>query len=171
MGTQQILLIVLSVIIVGAAIAVGIEMFNAQSYSANRSALAADAQLYGTMVIQYYKMPVSLGGAGQNFMSNSASKEDAAKKIGNYIGWSIDDPVYDNGADVLENENGIFVLTVSDDDDNVVYITAYGNEVRSDKRTKVVSMITFPGGNIEASVQDVEYAEITFASTPDPFGY
>ena len=110
MGTQQILLIVLSVIIVGAAIAVGIEMFSAQSYSANKSALAADAQVYGTMVIQYYKTPVSLGGAGQDFMMNSSSKSDAADKIGSYIGWGLDDGVYNNGPSMIENENGKFEI-------------------------------------------------------------
>nr|MBC8383659.1 hypothetical protein [Candidatus Cloacimonadota bacterium] len=42
MGTQQILLIVLSVIIVGIAVAVGITMFNAQSVNSNRNACIAD---------------------------------------------------------------------------------------------------------------------------------
>ncbi|MFA7213746.1 MAG: hypothetical protein WC111_07640, partial [Candidatus Cloacimonadaceae bacterium] len=65
MGTQQILLIVLSVIIVGAAIAVGIQMFNNQAYSANKSALAADAQSFATQIVQYYKTPESQGGAGR----------------------------------------------------------------------------------------------------------
>lgn len=54
MGTQQILLIVLSVIIVGAAIAVGIDMFNRQDYTSNRSAAASDVQTYLTQVLQYY---------------------------------------------------------------------------------------------------------------------
>ena len=52
MGTQQILLIVLSVIIVGVAIAVGIQMFNSQSYSSNKTAIAADAQSFATLVVQ-----------------------------------------------------------------------------------------------------------------------
>lgn len=64
MGTQQILLIVLSVIVVGAAIAVGIDMFNKQDYTSNRSAAAADVQLFLTQVLQYYKMPTQLGGLG-----------------------------------------------------------------------------------------------------------
>ena len=57
MGTQQILLIVLSVIIVGVAIAVGISMFNSQSYNSNKTAIASDAQGFAAQVVQYYKTP------------------------------------------------------------------------------------------------------------------
>jgi flagellar basal body-associated protein FliL len=64
MGTQQILLIVLSVIIVGVAIAVGISMFNSQSYNSNKTAIASDAQSFATQAVQYYKTPESQGGAG-----------------------------------------------------------------------------------------------------------
>ncbi len=39
MGTQQILLIVLSVIIVGIAVAVGITMFNQQAENSNQKCL------------------------------------------------------------------------------------------------------------------------------------
>ena len=74
MGTQQILLIVLSVIIVGAAIAVGIQMFNNQAYSANKSAIAADAQSYAAQVVQYYKTPASQGG-GSNSIPESEAEE------------------------------------------------------------------------------------------------
>lgn len=169
MGTQQILLIVLSVIIVGAAIAVGIEMFSAQSYSANKSALAADAQVYGTMVIQYYKTPVSLGGAGQKFSKDEGGND--ANKIGSFIGWGLDDGVYNNGPNVIENENGKFILSLSDDDKTVI-ITAYGNEVRGDQRPVVVSKITFPEGLITAEVSDVSLDQVASGNSPsfNPLG-
>ena len=161
MGTQQILLIVLSVIIVGAAIGVGIQMFNAQSYSANKSALAADAQLYGTMVIQYYKTPTSLGGAGHNFSRGGKSANPAAD-IGSFMGWGLDDGVYNNGPDVIENENGKFTVTLADD--KTVLITSVGNEVRSGKRAQVVTTITLPEGKITAVLSDVPAGDDVLSS-------
>jgi hypothetical protein len=70
MGTQQILLIVLSVIIVGIAIAVGIMMFNNQAYNSNQSAIAGELQNYAAQVIQFWKTPVSQGGGGQDEANN-----------------------------------------------------------------------------------------------------
>lgn len=164
MGTQQIILIVLSVIIVGAAIGVGIGMFNAQSYSANKSAIAADAQLYGTMVIQYYRTPTSLGGAGHDF-SRGDKNANPAEEIGLFMGWGLDDGIYGNGPHEIENENGKF--TVSMGGDNKVLITSVGNEVRGGKRAQVVTTITFPEGNITAEVSDVPAGEDTFPSLSD----
>ncbi|MDD4224566.1 MAG: hypothetical protein PHD87_08290 [Candidatus Cloacimonetes bacterium] len=66
MGTQQLLLIVLGVIIVGIAIAVGITIFNNQSYNANSNALASEANSYAAMAIQYWKTPQSQGGLGRS---------------------------------------------------------------------------------------------------------
>ena len=64
MGTQQILLIVLSVIIVGVAIAVGITMFRNQAINANAQAIAAEATTMRTEVIQFFKTPLDQGGGG-----------------------------------------------------------------------------------------------------------
>ena len=64
MGTQQILLIVLSVIIVGIAVAVGISMFNAQSLNSARQAIASDMNNYAVQAQTYWKTPTNMGGAG-----------------------------------------------------------------------------------------------------------
>lgn len=154
MGTQQILLIVLSVIIVGAAIGVGIQMFNAQSYSSNKSALAADAQLYGTMVIQFYKTPLSLGGAGHNLMRGGINVEEASLRVGSFIGWGTDNIFYNNDDNEVVNENGFYTLKVIDE--NTVTITGVGNDVRNDKSPQVVTTIEFPEGKISAVLSDVE---------------
>ncbi|HNX38628.1 MAG TPA: hypothetical protein PKI15_09760 [Candidatus Cloacimonadota bacterium] len=64
MGTQQILLIVLSVIIVGVAIVVGITMFRNQAINSNAQALAAEATNMRTEVVQFFKIPLDQGGGG-----------------------------------------------------------------------------------------------------------
>lgn len=66
MGTQQILMIVLSVIVVGAAVAVGIQMFDTQATNAQRQALAADMQNFSSQVLANWRTPKMMGGAGQD---------------------------------------------------------------------------------------------------------
>ena len=80
MGTQQLLLIVLGVIIVGTAISVGIGMFNAQAYNANRQALMVQFELIKVQIMEYWNLPVSMGGAGKN--TNNVTIESLASYIG-----------------------------------------------------------------------------------------
>jgi hypothetical protein len=140
MGTQQILLIVLSVIIVGAAIAVGIQMFNNQAYSANKTAIAADAQNYASQVVQYYKTPTSQGGLSGNLSGVNAAD------IGSFIGWG--------GATLTDNENGDYKV-VPDATNNKVSVYGLGKEEKGGNKPAVRTTITFPEGSISAKVIDV----------------
>ena len=148
MGTQQILLIVLSVIIVGAAIAVGIDMFNRQDYTSNRSAAASDVQTYLTQVLQYYKMPTQLGGLGSELSRAGGSETDFANSIASYIGWGSDNPV--------KNDNAHYYIEVPTDTDEVVYIKAISRTVLNGKRATVQGRITFPEGKIESRVGSID---------------
>jgi hypothetical protein len=67
MGQQQLLLIILGVIIVGIAVAVGITMFKTNAVSANRYALVGDMTNLAARAQQFYRRPVSLGGGGGAF--------------------------------------------------------------------------------------------------------
>ena len=62
MGQQQLLLIILGVIVVGIAVAVGITMFSDSSINANRDALASDLVNMASRAQQYYRRPTALGG-------------------------------------------------------------------------------------------------------------
>ena len=89
MGQQQLLLIILGVIIVGIAIAVGLSMFTAQSVNANRDAIISDITNMAANAYQYRIRPVSMGGGG-----------------GSYTGYSL--PVA-----LASNENGSYTVTVA----------------------------------------------------------
>ena len=67
MGQQQLLLIVLGVIIVGIAVVVGINLFNANATNANRDGVISDLNNLGAMAQQFYKKPTSMGGGGNLF--------------------------------------------------------------------------------------------------------
>jgi hypothetical protein len=67
MGQNQLLMIVLSVIVVGVSVAVGIDQFGENAMSANRDAVAADSQRIVSTAQQWFRKPISLGGGGGSF--------------------------------------------------------------------------------------------------------
>jgi ABC-type lipoprotein release transport system permease subunit len=68
MGQQQLLLIILGVIIVGIAIAVGLSLFSAQSIESNRDAMINDIVNLNAHAYQYYIRPSSMSGSGGSFV-------------------------------------------------------------------------------------------------------
>ncbi len=67
MGQQQLLLIILGVIVVGIAVAVGITMFQDNAISANRDAVTNDLVNLAARAQQYYRRPTALGGGQGSF--------------------------------------------------------------------------------------------------------
>lgn len=72
MGQQQLLLIILGVMIVGVAIAVGITMFRDNAVSTNRDAIANDLMHLAAKAKHFYKRPTSMGGGGHSFVGLTA---------------------------------------------------------------------------------------------------
>ena len=95
MGQQQLLLIVLSVIIVGIAIVVGINMFGASAASANQDAVINDLMNFGASAQQYWVRPAGMGGGGNSFALITASNLD---------------PSIASGL-VITNDNGTYTLS------------------------------------------------------------
>lgn len=67
MGQQQLLLIVLGVIIVGIAVVVGINLFNANAEESTKDTIISEGTNLGAMAQQYYKKPIAMGGGGNTF--------------------------------------------------------------------------------------------------------
>jgi hypothetical protein len=99
MGQQQILLIVLSVILVGIAIAVGITMFSSQAEQNHVDMIIADLNNLSAVAYQYYLRPLSMGGGGNSFTDfdlyfNSLGGWDSATSTGGFSGIQNDQAVY-----------------------------------------------------------------------------
>ncbi|MDY0318507.1 MAG: hypothetical protein RBQ67_00775 [Candidatus Cloacimonadaceae bacterium] len=137
MGTQQILLIVLSVIIVGVAIAVGISMFNSQAYNANKTAIASDAQAFAAQVLQYWKTPESQGGAGGKGVNMTP------ENVRDYLGLTGEN---------AKNENGTYEITAADS--VTVVITGLGTAIRNDMRPKIETTVTLADDGVTAQATD-----------------
>lgn len=67
MGQQQHLLIILGVLIVGIAIAVGVGMFRTSSTDMIRNAVISDLNYYAGKAREYYWKPIMLGGGNRSF--------------------------------------------------------------------------------------------------------
>ena len=65
MGSQQLLLIAVGLVIIGIMIAVGITMFSDQATSNNRDEVANDLAHFAALARAYYRRPAVFGG-GQN---------------------------------------------------------------------------------------------------------
>ncbi len=142
MGTQQILLIVLSVIIVGVAVVVGIMMFNNQAYNANKQAVASELTTYGSLVVQWWKTPTSQGGAGQD-ATNMVQADIAA-----YIGF--------NGANysLTNTDTGEFRLTAATAADSTVTLVGLGKDTKAGLHPKVTTIVSLPDGTMNATAID-----------------
>jgi len=73
MGQQQLLLIILGVIIVGVAIAVGISMFSSQSVKSNQDAILSDLANLAADAYQYKIRPTSMGGGNGTYSGYSVT--------------------------------------------------------------------------------------------------
>jgi hypothetical protein len=127
MGQQQLLLIVLGVIVVGIAVVVGINLFNANATSANRDGVISDLNNLGAMAQQYYKKPTSMGGGGNKF-----------------TGWTIP-----TGLD--STANGTYSPTVTA---SSVSIVGTGTEIGTDGSAKVKATATVTSTTISVAVNN-----------------
>ncbi len=106
MGQQQILLIVLSVILVGVAVAVGITMFRDHALSSNKDAMISDLTNLSAKVYKFRITPAGMDGGGGSY----AALEDG--DLGT--------------AEALDNDNASYVITTAEAD-NVV-LTGTGKQ-------------------------------------------
>jgi hypothetical protein len=97
MGQQQLLLIILGVIVVGIAIAVGITQFGAQSTNANKDAVTSSLVALSSSAYEFKIRPRTLGGG-----SNS------------YVGYTIP-------SKMLSDDNGTYTLNSAPTATQVVF--------------------------------------------------
>jgi hypothetical protein len=121
MGQQQLLLIVLGVIVVGIAVVVGINLFNASASNANRDGVVSDLNNLGAMAQQFYKKPVSMGGGGNDFTG-----------AGSAPSWTIP-------TRLQSTANGSYVATVAAQS---VTIVGTGSEIGNDGTDSVQATAT-----------------------------
>ncbi len=93
MGSQQLLIIVIAVVIIGIAVAVGVTWFRDSAASSNRDQLCADLAQYGVRAQAFYRRPSAFGGGESSF--NGLTMDKITSRATNLNGtYSLDpDPV------------------------------------------------------------------------------
>lgn len=134
------LLIVLSVIIVGTAMAAGMAVFNDQAYSTNKSALADDAQYFAAHILQHFKAPKAHGGMGGMVAGMEAAD------IGRALSWENE---------TGKTDHGTYTISFVDGDTTKVRITGRGATKRRGKVPQVITEVSLYTSIIKAEVSDV----------------
>jgi hypothetical protein len=106
MGQQQLLLIMLSVIVVGVGIAMGVVLFSTNGAEQKRNEVINECAMLASEAQLYFRRPIVLGGGGKSF-----------------VGWDIPQQYKSTEAGSFE----ISALTATE-----VKITGTGNEVVTD---------------------------------------
>jgi Tfp pilus assembly protein PilE len=138
MGQQQLLLIILGVIIVGIAVAVGITMFQDNSVSSNRDAMANDLMHLAAKAKHYYKRPTSMGGGSYSFAGLSGIS-GMAKLV---------TPQFSN------NSNATYTISVDGDADGITF-RGVGKVAMDETGTKfpIVDCVVTKGGQSITVIQ------------------
>jgi len=156
MGQQQLLLIVLGVIIVGIAIAVGISMFKSNAQTSNRDALINDLNNLAAKAEQYYRKPTAMAGGGQSFTGFALTPIDTINGNGQYY---ITNQLQSTGATATTALNAISaddpptssVLT-NTAGDSALILGGWGNELGNNGKNKVQVAVLVTPNDIKARV-------------------
>lgn len=84
MGQQQLLLVILGVIIVGVAIAIGVTLFGAQSVSSNRDAMINDLNHLGSFAYQFRVRIRCMGGGEGDYTTFTIPTKMISNEDGTY---------------------------------------------------------------------------------------
>jgi hypothetical protein len=143
MGTQQLLLIVLGVVIVGVAIAVGITLFKSNAEATNRDQVVSDLENLGSVAQQYYRKPISFGGGEGNFQNFSLPPLDTANGNGSFsLSTSLP-----SGAGYVAGS----VAPISSSQ-QVIYIIGCGNELGDNAIDPVKAMLKVTADSLQVTV-------------------
>ena len=124
MGQQQLLLIILGVIIVGIAIAVGIAQFGAHSTQANKDGVTASLVNIGANAYQFKIRPTTMGGGSGVYTGYTIPSKMAKDDNGTYATGTIaTNSVQITGTSSV---NTAWVATLTSDDTGRTSITYTG---------------------------------------------
>lgn len=137
MGNTQILLIVLGMMIVGLAIAIGIILVRENAISSNRDAIANDLANIAARAQQYYNTPAAMGGGGRSYLGLTADSVGMAKLIPSLS---------------AHNSNGDYTIVRPGTTLQVV-LQGVGKEVLSDGSYPTLICVVTPG-NIAVTIDN-----------------
>ncbi len=146
MGQQQLLLIVLGIIIVGIAIAVGVNMFQQSAVDTNRQAVISDLANLAAKAQRYYRTPRELGGGAQSFDGFSLGRLDTGNANGSF---RISTTEYST-SQACPTLSALPVLTTVTTD--TMYIGGWGNELGDDGTYPVQAYVAVAASGMQTHI-------------------
>ncbi|NIV97477.1 hypothetical protein GWN42_32960 [candidate division KSB1 bacterium] len=131
MGQQQLLLVVLSAIVVGIAIIVGLNLFASGAAQANLDAVTQDVMTIASRAQEWYRKPTELGGGGRTwsgFSLNVINFPDTT--INGYYTPSIvggDLQIIGNGVEDGDGDGQVLEVQTTVDADSSTLTTVINN--------------------------------------------
>jgi Tfp pilus assembly protein PilE len=147
MGQQQLLLIVLGIIIVGIAIAVGVNMFQQSAVDSNRQNVISDLTNLAAKAQRFYRTPTELGGGAQNFQNFSLGRLDTANANGSYRCYTTAQLSADNPP-APTTANTSIATSVTD----TMYIAGWGKEDGDVATAKVKACVAISPSSIQTTI-------------------
>ena len=114
MGQQQLLLIVLGLIVIGVAVAIGMSLFRAHAINSKRDILINETIDMAAQAISYYKRAREFGGGGKSFVGWQIPSQVQNTINGSYIiGDVFDDHIIliATGTELVTGNDSIQVQT------------------------------------------------------------
>jgi Tfp pilus assembly protein PilE len=148
MGQQQLLLIVLGVIIVGIAIAVGISMFKSNAMNSNRDQVINDLNNLGASAQQYYRRPTSMAGGQQSFANFTIDTLQSNSANGFYQLASA----APSGPSARPAAPASYASDSAASVSQTLYITGWGTEVGKDGSHPVEAYVQVTNSGITSTV-------------------
>lgn len=143
MGQQQLLLIVLSVIIVGVAVAVGVTQFQSSAVDANRQQLIGDLVNHASKAQRYYRTPQQLGGGAQDFNGFNLGTLEQSNANGTYNATATEPT---GTTQVATGGTGITATA------QTIYIEGSGTEIGDDGTAQVKAYVTVTPTTITTTI-------------------
>lgn len=154
MGQTQLLMLVMAVIIIGIAVAVGITQMGESAFAANQNAVIGDSADIVARAHTWFRKPVMMGGGGQDFATNGGLSFPA-------IGMSTQ-----HDENEYSNANGCYVIDNPTGD--TFTLNAYGKE--RDRNGQVVHVIIpFNAGSPQYSptITTIAYDDVNYCADGD----
>ena len=138
MGQQQLLLLVLGIVLVGLAVAAGIQAFGENSKKSNADALVSDASRIASDMQAWVSKPSAYGGGRGDFSSIAMSQ----------FGYTTSGGIY-------ENNNGRFAITSISSDEAI--LTGCSVKAYDGSYNKVEAIVTGTGKDeVEVNLSSVQ---------------
>jgi len=147
MGQQQLLLIVLGIIIVGIAIAVGVNMFQQSAVDTNRQSMISDLTNLAAKAQRYYRTPQELGGGAQNFQNFSLGRLDTSNANGAFHVYASGYPTAP-AAKPVYTANIDITTSVTDS----IWLAGWGQEDGNDAGFKVMAVTAVSPSGIQTVI-------------------